>query len=62
MVKFPLGDFRRFIGTRYERWILPVLPAGATLKPRQDGTTIACRSGPASPGCARLASALMDRV
>src|SRR6516164_4992199 len=40
MAKFPLGDFRRFIGTRYERWILPVLPAGAVLKPRQDGTTI----------------------
>src|ERR1700730_4433132 len=36
----PLGDFTRFIGTSYEPWILPVLPAGATLKPRGDGTTI----------------------
>jgi hypothetical protein len=33
-------DFTRYIGTSYERFILPVLPFGAVLKMRMDGTTL----------------------
>jgi hypothetical protein len=36
----PPGDFTRFIGTPYERFILPIIPAGAKLKPREDGNTV----------------------
>jgi hypothetical protein len=39
MVK-PLGDFTRFIETYYEGHILPILPVGAKLLPRDDGTTL----------------------
>src|SRR5208283_502106 len=33
----PPSDFLKFADTPFERWILPIIPGKATLKPREDG-------------------------
>ena len=33
----PSSDFLKFANTPFESWILPIIPAKATLKPREDG-------------------------
>jgi putative DNA primase/helicase len=33
----PHSNFLKYIGTPFERYILPIIPAKATLKPREDG-------------------------
>ena len=40
MAKKDPTDFTSYIGTCFERWILPVLPYAARLEVRENGTTI----------------------